>query len=136
MMIIKPSQWINCGWFIVGIVGMPWVLPTLVALFKIAELHFWSYIIHNDHIIEKRGIFSVQHTELTISRIKSFRFEEPFFMRLVGIGNLYIKSSEPFQPELKLWGVKRGTQIWNELRAKTNLERKMKGVKEIDVFRL
>ena len=136
MVVVKPSQWINFGWIIIGIIGIPWVFPPLVAAYKVAELYFWSYNIDKDYIIEKKGVFSVEHREMSISRIKSIRFEEPFLMRLVGIGNLYIMSSEPYQPELKLWGIHKGSELWNELRKKTAHLRKVNGMRELDVFRL
>jgi uncharacterized membrane protein YdbT with pleckstrin-like domain len=135
-MTLKPSQWINAGWIIIGIVGMPLVLPTLVALYKLLEVYTWSYTVDQEFIIEKKGVFSVTHLETNMYRIKSFRFEEPFLMRLVGIGNLHIQSSDPYQPELVLFGIPKGTQIWEMLRTKTLSSRKKFGVKEYDLYNL
>ncbi len=60
MVVVKPSQWINFGRIIVGIIAIPWVFPPLVAAYKVAELYFWSYNIDKDYIIEKKGVFSVR----------------------------------------------------------------------------
>lgn len=136
MTVLKPSQWINFGWIVIGIAGIALVIPTLIAAYKMAELHFWTYSIDGKYIIERKGVFSVDHREMSIGRIKSIRFEEPFLMRLVGIGNLYIQSSEPYQPELKLWGIKKGSELWNELRDKTDAQRRSRGIREYDYYRL
>jgi hypothetical protein len=87
-------------------------------------------------IIENKGVFSVVHKETNLYRIKSFRFDEPFLMRLVGIGNLYVLSSDIYQGELKLVGIPKGSQLWKELRIKTQNNRRQFGVKEYDLFNL
>ncbi len=135
-MIVRPSQWINVGWILFGILCFTWILPPILALFKVLELNCWTYSIDNEFIIEKKGIFSVDHKEIQISRIKSMRFEEPFLMRLVGIGNLYVLSSEKYQPELKLWGIAKGSELWKELRTKTKNQRKINGIREYDLYNL
>lgn len=135
-MLLRPSQFINIGWILFGIAGIMWIIPTVIALYKIVELYCWTYSIDNEFITEKKGVFSVDHKELQIGRIKSMRFEEPFLMRLVGIGNLYVKSSEPYHPELKLWGIPKGSTLWKELRNRTDKQRKRNGVKEYDLYNL
>ena len=133
---LRPSQWINVGWIVFGIIGFTFVVPPLIAVYKIIEVYTWTYSIDKQIIIEKKGVFSVQHKETNLYRIKSIRFDEPFLMRLVGIGNLYIKSSDPFQPDLKLVGIPKGVELWKELRQKTMNNRRQFGVKEIDFYNL
>jgi uncharacterized membrane protein YdbT with pleckstrin-like domain len=133
---IKPSQWINTGWILIGIVGSFLYVPVLIALYKMLELYCWSYVIENNYITERKGIFSVNHKELSISRIKGMRFEEPFLMRLVGIGNLYIQSSDPYQRELKLWGIPKGSALWMSLRKKSEQQRRRNGFREYDVYHM
>ena len=76
------------------------------------------------------------HKETNLYRIKSMRFDEPFLMRLVGIGNLYIKSSDPYQSELKMTAVMKGEELWKLLRIKTLDNRQQFGVKEYDLYNL
>jgi uncharacterized membrane protein YdbT with pleckstrin-like domain len=133
---IKPSQWINTGWILIGIVGSFLYVPVLIALYKMLELYCWSYVIENNYITERKGIFSVNHKELSISRIKGMRFEEPFLMRLVGIGNLYIQSSDPYLRELKLWGIPKGSALWMSLRKKSEQQRRRNGFREYDVYHM
>jgi len=135
-MTIRPSQWINIGWIIFGIAGLTFILPPIIAVYKMLEVHFWSYAIEEDRIVEKKGVFSVVHKETNFYRIKSFRLDEPFLMRLVGIGNLYVKSSDPYQPELKLVGIPKSNQLWKDLRSRTFDNRSRFGVREYDLFNL
>lgn len=133
---LKPSQWMNIGWILFGIVAVQFVLPPIIALYKIVELYTWTFSIYDDRIIEKHGVFSVNHKETNLYRIKGIRFDEPFLMRLVGIGNLYVKSSDPYQPELKIAGVKKGLDVWTLLRNSAQSNRKRLDVKEFDLFSL
>lgn len=132
---IRPSQWINIGWILFGIIGFAFVIPPLIAVYKIIEVHTWTYTIDQQMIIEKKGVFSVVHKETNMYRIKSFRFDEPFLMRFVGIGNLYILSSDVYQGELKMVGIPKGSQLWKDLRIKTQNNRRQFGVKEYDLFK-
>ena len=100
------------------------------------EVYTWTYTIDQDRIVEKKGVFSVVHKETNFYRFKSFKLDEPFLMRLVGIGNLYVKSSDPYQPELKLMGIPKSTQLWKDLRNRTLDNRSRFGVREYDLFNL
>jgi len=135
-MTIRPSQWINIGWIIFGVIGITFIIPPIIAAYKMLEVYTWTYTIDKHRIIEKKGLFSVNHLETNLYRIKSFRFDEPFLMRLVGIGNLYIKSSDPYQPELKMIGIQKGEELWRKLSIKTLDNRKQFGVKEYDLYNL
>ena len=135
-MVLRPSQWNNIGWIIFGIVGSFLYVPVFIALYKMLELYCWTFTINSEYIIEKKGIFSVTHKELTISRIKGMRFEEPFLMRLVGIGNLVIRSSDPYQTELRIWGIPKGDMLWMNLRKQNDRQRRRNGVKEYDFYNL
>ena len=135
-MIVRPSQWINTGWIIFGILGITFIIPPIIAAYKVMEVYTWTYTIDKYQIIEKKGLFSVNHKETTFYRIKSFRFDELFLMRLVGIGNLYIKSSDPYQHELKMFGIQKGKELWKKLSIKTLDNRKQFGVKEYDLYNL
>ncbi len=137
-MIIKSSQWINIGFIIFGVTFFTFIIPPLIALYKILEVYTCTYTIDKHRIVEKKGIFSVTHKEINFYRIKNIRFEEPFLMRLVGLGNLYIICSDPSfqQKELKITGIVKGEEIWKQLRIKTLNNRQHFGVREYDFFNL
>lgn len=138
---IKPSQWINIGWIILGVVCL-FILPflTLFCLIKVLDVYCWKYEFILDGstpcIVEQRGILSIDRKETLIYRIKSIREEEPFLMRLVGLENIYIKSSDPYKPELKLFAVPKGLDLRQMLRNNTQQLRRKEGVREFDTYRL
>jgi hypothetical protein len=83
-------------------------------------------------ITEKRGVFSHTMREMHYFRIKSIRMEQPFFMRLVGLSNIYMVSSEPFVPEIKLWAVNDGVKHTKYIKDRIYFWREKLGVKETD----
>lgn len=131
--VIGPSQWINTGWILFGILGFPFIIPPLIALYMIIHVYCWRYEFHDGHIIEQKGVFTVHRTEINLERVKSIRMVEPFFYRFVGLSTVYVKSSDPFKPELKIVGVPEGKTLLNSIKEETEEFRKRKGIKESDI---
>ena len=60
-------------------------------------------------MVERKGVFNVLRKELHYYRIKSVYIEEPFLFRIFNLANVHIKTSDPYLPELKLYGVEKCT---------------------------
>ena len=134
----KPSHWINIHWFIIAAgaasTGHPlMIIPILIYLYRFLDIEFWDYTYTNDSLIESRGPFSLTHDEVHYFRIKDIRLEEPLLMRLVGLSNIYIVSSDRIRPVIKLTAVSDGHKKRETLKQVTLKTRKEMGVKEYDV---
>lgn len=127
-----PSQWVNFIWGIIGI-GLCWLfLPMVIFIGRMIAIGNIQYRFGEKTITEKRGVFSHSIREMHYFRIKSIRMEQPFFMRLVGLSNIYMISSEPFVPEIKLWAVSNGETYLKYIKDRTYFWREKLGVKETD----
>lgn len=133
---LRPSQWLNTGWIMFGLIGIPIVLPTLVAIYKMIELHCHRYDFYVDHILETKGVFSVVRNEIHYFRIKSIQIEEPFLYRLVDITNVHIKTSDQFNKEVVLSAIPVGRTLVSDLKRVVALERKNHNVREFDMYDL
>ena len=134
---LQPSQWMNFPIYLLCVVVMKSFPPIIIlALIKYLEFRFWYYDLNERTIVETKGILNISHTEIHYYRVKSIRVEEPLYMRLLGLSNVYIKTSHPYQPELKLFAVPKGTQLRNQLRVDTDMRRKEEGVREFDMYQL
>lgn len=144
ILVMKPSQWLNFGWFLVGIVGgiilIPLgpvaLIPILIYLWKVIELSCWKYEFWGEMIIEKKGVFNVIRREVHYYRIKSLLLEEPLLYRLVGIGNLHVKTSDKFNQDFTFVAVDNCEQLRQILRTIVQEHRDEKGVKEFDLYDL
>jgi len=134
--VLSPSQWVNLPFFILGgFFFYTWLLP-LLALVKYLEIACWKYEFGERTIVQKKGILSVTTTEINFYRIKSIKIDEPFWMRLLGLSNVTILTSDPYQRELLLYAVPNGKEIRSLLRSTTHKTRREEGVKEFDMYSL
>lgn len=134
--ILKPSQWINVGYIVFGIIAAPLVVPILLMAYKLLEVYFWQYEFYEDHIIERKGIFSVTRREIYYHRIKGIRHDAPFLYRLVGISNIHLISSDPYIGSFQFLAIPHGLEYSQVLREFTQDQRKKNKVKELDWYRL
>ena len=136
--LLKPSQWTNLGYIILGIVLAPYTnwLTLVVPVWMMIETSFTRYEIYDDRIIYRRGVFTVTTDEILLYRIKAINLNEPFLYRLVSISNLSIITSDKYVNEITLKGVPVGMNFRNALRELVEENRTKKGVKEFDLYEL
>lgn len=132
-LILRPSQWTNAGWIMFGLLGIPLVIPPLIALYKIIDVHCHRYQFYETHIIETKGVFSVTHSEIYYFRIKSIQVEEPLLYRLVGLSNIHIKTSDQYIREITINAIPVGLTLVNDLRNVVKAERTNNNVRELDM---
>ncbi|MDO8969025.1 PH domain-containing protein [Algoriphagus sp.] len=134
--ILKPSQWINFGYILFGVIASPLVIPFLIMVYQLLDVYFWRYEFYEDYVIERRGVFSVKRRELYFHRIKGIHHEAPFLYRIVGISNIQIVSSDPFSSFFLFAAVPKGLEISEAIREITSTGRRKKKVRELDFFQL
>lgn len=143
---LKPSQWINIGWAILAVIsllyfneikiwgiGAGWI-GVLVFIYKVYEVSCWHYEFDIEHICERKGVFTVSREYVQWYRIKSIMIEEPFIMRLVGLSNIHIITSEQFKPNIKLYAIKDGITVKDFLDNKVLMEKTGHQVHEVDNY--
>jgi uncharacterized membrane protein YdbT with pleckstrin-like domain len=128
--------WVITAEILLGVLFSFLVLPLLYAIYKVAEILCWKYYINERTIVERTGVFSVLRKEIHYARIKSIMVYEPFLFRLVGLSNITIKTSDPYKPTLRLYGVRDGQRIKQMLSSKADKGRKKEGIKEFDLYSL
>lgn len=133
---LRPSQWLNAGWILFGLVGIPFVVPPLIAIYKMIETHCHRYDFYEDHILESKGVFSVTRNEIHYFRVKSIQIDEPFLYRLVSLSNIHIKTSDQYTMEFTLQALPVGRTLVDDLKAVVKAERKHHNVREFDMYDL
>ena len=135
--VLRPSQWLNAGWILFGLVGIPFVVPPLIAIYKVIETHCHRYDFYEDHILESYGVFSVIRREVHYFRVKSMLIDEPFLYRLVDLSSVHIKTSDQFNQEFTLKAIPVvGRTLVDDLKAVVKAERKHHNVREFDMYDL
>ena len=111
---LKPSQLINIVWVFLGGLSLSIAHSTglyligffaLIPIYKIVDYATWSFEVYDDCIIENRGVFSVTTRELYFHRVKSVLVDRPFWMRILGVGNVVVRTSDQFSPIFIVYGI-------------------------------
>lgn len=91
------------------------------------------YRVTTQRIVIERGVFSKRMDQLDVYRITDYAIEQPFSQRLLGTGNLILKSMDTTNPEIRIDAVKTDIRgLYENLRRATELERQRRGVRLVD----
>jgi hypothetical protein len=91
------------------------------------------YRVTTQRIVIEHGLLSKRMEQLDIYRITDYTVDVPFGQRMMGTGNLILKSLDPTTPELHLMGLKTDIRaLYENLRRATESERQRRGVRVLD----
>tara|TARA_Y100000741_G_scaffold109672_1_gene82268 strand:+ start:673 stop:1071 length:399 start_codon:yes stop_codon:yes gene_type:complete len=93
---------------------------------------FTKYELNSERLIIKRGILSQNIEETELYRIKDYSIFKPFFLRIFGLGNLVLTSSDKNNKYTSLLAIKDVEKIKDLIRDHVEKSRKKTGTKEVD----
>jgi uncharacterized membrane protein YdbT with pleckstrin-like domain len=147
----SPSQWTNFGVYLLCILLTAGVITAYfftaigpivlyaLALPLILAFAFWVgtrthvYQITTERVLETTGLLSRHTSELELYRVRDYDVDEPFWLRLVGCGNIIISSADRSTPELLLRAVPHATTLKDKIRTHTEIMRQRRGVRDIEI---
>lgn len=107
-------------------------LPFLFAARKWLDVRFYVYELTSQRLRITRGIFSRRTDELELYRVKDITLMQPFFMRIFGLGNVVLDTSDRTTPIVTVHAVKEPRHLLDELREAVETMRMQKRVREVD----
>lgn len=147
-----PSQWTNFGAYVLclliaGAVVAAYVLvtpqerlilaglalPLLWALARWIGTRCHRYEITSERIKITTGLLSRHTSELELYRVRDYGVVEPFWLRLVGCGNIVLATSDRSNPQFWLRAVPHAAQLKDQIRTHTERMRKLRGVRDLEV---
>jgi uncharacterized membrane protein YdbT with pleckstrin-like domain len=146
------SQWTNFGTYffclllIAGIVAayylvtpqQPLILaglaiPLLWMLGKWIGTRCQRYEVTSERIKVTTGLLSRHRTELELYRVRDYTVIEPFWLRLVGCGNVVLMTADRTNPQLVLRAVPRAATLKDQIRTHTERMRQRRGVRDLEI---
>jgi hypothetical protein len=112
------------------------VIPPLIAIYKIIEVHCTVYDFYEEIIIVRSGVFDVLTRELQYHRIKSVYMDEPFLYRIVGLGNITVRSSDQFTALYSFQAVRDPEIFLSDFKDLIDAHREEMGMKEFELFQM
>jgi len=108
------------------------IVPAVYGIWRWIELKSQRYQLTNQRLKWSRGVFSKITNEIELYRIKDTQLIEPFFLRIVGCGNIILSTSDRNTPELIIPAVKNATGVREKIRVLIEAARRERGVREVD----
>lgn len=125
--------------------GRPALIPSLGSLLLvILTLGLWliprywrrlgvHYRVTSRRIVVETGVLSKRLEQVDLYRVNDYTVERPFLQRLMGTGNLLLKTMDKTTPHVNLLGVKADLLgLYERLRAATEIERTRRRAQVID----
>ena len=144
----NPSQVTNLGVYIfcvliavaivaAGVLIAPqayWALivPALIAFWKYLELKTFRYTVTTERVGLRRGILTKRTDSIELYRVKDTTVIEPFFLRLFGLSDVVLTSSDRTTPLIVLHAIPNGMDLREKIRGNVERLRVQKSVREVD----
>jgi uncharacterized membrane protein YdbT with pleckstrin-like domain len=99
---------------------------------------WWSslsrhYRVTSRRVVVESGVLSKTLEQVDLYRISDYTVERPFSQRMVGTGNIVLKTHDKTTPEVRLTGLKTDVvQLYERLRIATEADRQKRGVRVVD----
>ncbi len=148
----SPSQWTNFGTYLMclllaaGVIAayflMPerqplvlvgLALPVLWGMGRWIATRFQVYEVTSERIKITTGLLSKSTTELELYRVRDYSLIEPFWLRLVGCGNIVLATSDRTNPQIVLRAVPHAPKLKDQIRTHTERMRQARGVRDLEI---
>ena len=92
-----------------------------------------SYELTSQRLKISSGILNRKLDELELFRVKDYAMDQPLFLRMVGLGNLTLVTSDASSPTVTISAIANVEDVREKLRNAVQAERDRKRVREMDV---
>ncbi|MGK0189050.1 MAG: putative membrane protein YdbT with pleckstrin-like domain [Verrucomicrobiales bacterium] len=123
------------GWAVplyLGIIAPAWIVCLLPWLWKSLNTKFYNYDLTTERLKLTTGIFSRETDVLELYRVKDMAISQPFILRLFGLSNVTLTTSDRTTPILKLEAIREGSTVLDTIRHHVEELREKKRVREVD----
>jgi uncharacterized membrane protein YdbT with pleckstrin-like domain len=128
-----PSQVINLGSFILLGLFFWLVIPLFVILWKWLVVKNMKYELTTERLRLRHGVFNKKLDELELYRVRDYKLDQPFFLRIFSLGNIILQTSDRSHPTVVIQAIPDAENLREQLRTYVEACRTRKGVRELDV---
>tara|TARA_B110000503_G_C6944031_1_gene328178 strand:+ start:240 stop:668 length:429 start_codon:yes stop_codon:yes gene_type:complete len=129
----SPSHWTAFISYAISVVLIPvYGLGVLVGLWTYLKIRTTKIKITSQRVIEEKGVLSKATDELELFRVKDIQLNQPLWLRMVGLSNILLITSDKTSGVVLIGGVKDGKQLREQIRSAVDNRRDEKGVRETD----
>lgn len=109
------------------------IIPLMMWLIRWGATKCTTYELTTQRLRIRSGIFSKRTDEMELFRVRDYTMEQPFLLRLVGLGNMTLITSDATTPTLAMRAIPGIENVREKLRTAVQNERDRKRVRQMDV---
>jgi uncharacterized membrane protein YdbT with pleckstrin-like domain len=111
------------------------LLPAGAAFWRWLSIRSTVYTLTDQRLKTRRGVLSRVIDDIELYRVKDSHFTQSFMERLLGIGDITLRTTDASTPLIVLPGLGDPETRWEQIRALVEARRDAKGVREVDMNR-
>lgn len=96
------------------------------------EVRSTEYRLTNQRLVFKYGVFNRMTSEIELYRVKDVLLTEPWYERIIGLGDIKLQSSQRSIPDFNIPAVKHAEKLREIIRDTVEQRHTEKGVRELD----
>lgn len=129
----RSSQWVNFPAFLLwGLLALTVVLIPIslgVILWRYLVVRFQQYELTTERLKLHTGVLSKSTSEIELYRVTDTQFEQPFWLRLVGLAHIQVISSDKTSPITQIRAITGARELREQLRSLVEARRAIKNVR-------
>ena len=110
-------------------------IPLVAAGWKWVIVANTKYELTTQRLRTRTGVFNKRLDELELYRVRDYKLEQPWFLRLFSLSNIVLQTSDKSTPQVVLRAIPRGDFLREQMRTYVEEARMRRGVREIDLDR-
>ena len=128
--VIDAAFIIGAFWFPPLLIGI--ILPLLWAVWKFMEVRCRVFELTSQRLRLYQGVLNQDISEIELYRVKDTNISRPFIMRLFGLSEITLDTSDRTHPTVILPAIKDGIDVRERIREHVEIVRDQKRVREVD----
>jgi uncharacterized membrane protein YdbT with pleckstrin-like domain len=129
-----PSQWTNFWAFFFGILLCWLVVPLGILIYKWLQTKTTIFEVTSQRLKFESGILSKTVEEIELYRVKDTSLEQPFLLRLVGLGNIRIRTMDESTADVLLRAIPDAAALREKMRVAIEAVRERKSVRTFETL--
>ena len=127
-----PSQLVNIKCYLLCGLFFWTVLPVFVMYWKYLTTKNTKFEITSQRLLVKQGVFNKITEQIELYRVKDIHLDEPIFMRIFGLGNIRLDTSDKEFSEELLPAMNNAVELKDTIRNLVEALRVKRNVREMD----
>ena len=129
----SPSQVVNLPVFVVCTLFCWLVVPVFIALWKWLVVRNIRYELTSERLRLRDGVLNKKRDELELYRVRDYRLEQPFWLRIFSLGNIIVRTTDTMNSVVVLRAVRNSESVLELVRRYVEECRARKNVRALDV---